>query len=60
MLNRKFDPDSIRSVDPDPDSESGSGFGIRIRIQGGKNDPLKEEKIKKFHVLKSRMFSFEG
>jgi hypothetical protein len=41
-------------------SESGSVFGIRIRIQEGKNDPQKVEKIKKFHVLKCWMFSFES
>jgi hypothetical protein len=41
-------------------SGSGSGFEIRIRIQEGKNDLQKKEKIKKFHVLKCWMFSFEG
>ena len=39
---------------------SGSGFGIRIRTQEGKNDPQKQKKIKKFHVLKCWMVSFEG
>jgi hypothetical protein len=41
-------------------SGSGSVFGIRIRIQEGKNDPQKKKKIKKFHVLKCWMFSFES
>jgi hypothetical protein len=40
-------PDSIRSVDPDPDSD-------------GPKWPTKVEKIKKFHVLKRWMLSFEG
>jgi hypothetical protein len=30
------------------------------RIQEGKNDPEKYKKVKKFHVLKCWMFSFEG
>jgi hypothetical protein len=37
-----------------------SGQWIRIRIQEGKNDPQKLKKIKKFHVLKCWMFSFES
>jgi len=37
-----------------------SGHWIRIPIQEGKNDPQKIEKMKKFHVLKCWMFSFEG
>jgi hypothetical protein len=43
-------------------SESGNVFGIwiRVRIQEDKNDPRKKEKIKKFHVLKCWMFSFES
>jgi hypothetical protein len=41
-------------------SGSKSGFGNRIRIQEGKNDPQKYKKVKKFHVLKCAMFSFEG
>jgi hypothetical protein len=36
------------------------GFRIRIRIQEGKYDPQKEKKLKKFHVLKCWMFSFES
>jgi hypothetical protein len=44
-----LDRDSIRSVDPDPYPDS-----------GGQKLPKKEEKIKKFHVLKSWMFSFES
>ena len=43
----------IRIWSPDP--ESGSG----IRIQESKNDSQKQEKIKQFHVLKCRMFSFK-
>jgi hypothetical protein len=39
---------------------SGSVFGIWIRIQEGKNDPQNEEKLKKYHVLKCWMFSFES
>jgi hypothetical protein len=39
-------------------SVSGSGFGIQI--QEGKNDPQKYKHIKKFHVLKCWMFSFES
>jgi hypothetical protein len=35
-------------------------LGQWIRIQEGKNDPKKWEKIKKFHVLKCWMFSFES
>jgi hypothetical protein len=41
---------------------SGSGFNqvsIWIRIQEGKNEPQKLYVIKKFHVLKCWMFSFE-
>jgi hypothetical protein len=43
-------------------SGSGSVFGIRIRIriQDGKNDPPKKKTVKKFHVLKCWMFSFES
>jgi hypothetical protein len=41
------DLDSIGSVDLDPDP-------------GGQKRPIKVEKIKKFHVLKSWMFSFES
>ncbi len=44
------DPDSIRSVDPYPDKDPDSGSGSRRA-----NDPQKE-----VHVLKCRMFSFEG
>ncbi len=33
-------------------------FLFRIRIQEGKSDPEKQEKIKKFYVLKCWMFSF--
>jgi hypothetical protein len=37
------------------------GLGHWIRIQEGKNnDPQKLKKVKKFHVLKCWMFSFEG
>ncbi len=39
---------------------SGSGFRIRIRIQEGKNYPQKKKIVKKVHVLKCWMFSFEG
>jgi hypothetical protein len=48
------DPDSIGSVDPDPYSESGSGS------RRAKMTHKSRKKIKKFHVLKYRMFSFEG
>jgi hypothetical protein len=30
------------------------------RIQTGKNDPQRQKKVKKFHVLMCWMFSFEG
>jgi hypothetical protein len=33
---------------------------IWIQTQDGKNDPQKQKNAKKFHVLKSWMFSFEG
>jgi hypothetical protein len=33
--------------------------GKWIRIQEGKNNTQEEEKVKKFHVLKCLMFSFE-
>jgi hypothetical protein len=47
------DPDWIRSVDPYPDQESGSASrGAKITY--------KNLKIKKFHVFKCWMFSFEG
>jgi hypothetical protein len=49
-----LDPDSIRSAGPDSDS----GFGIRIWIKD-KNDPQKQEKVKKFQVLGLDVF-FEG
>ncbi len=45
-----LDPESIRSLDPYPDSE------FRIRIQEGKIDPQKYKNIKKFYVLKGKMF----
>ncbi len=35
-------------------------FRSGIRIQGGKNDPQNQKKIKKFHVLKCWMFSFKA
>ena len=35
-------------------------FRIRIRMQVGKMAYKNREKIKKFHVLKCWMFSFEG
>ncbi len=47
-----LDPDLIRSVDPD--SESGSG-SRRVKMTH-----KIRKKIKKFHVLKCWMFSFEG
>jgi hypothetical protein len=42
--------------------------GLRINFEsldpdldpGGQNDPQKLKKVKKCHVLKCRMFSFEG
>jgi hypothetical protein len=46
---RASDPDSMGSVDPK------SGSGSRIAKMTNKN----RKKVKKFHVLKSRMFSFE-
>jgi hypothetical protein len=39
---------------------SGSGSVFGIRIQEDKNDPQKEKKNKKFHILKRWMFSFKG
>jgi hypothetical protein len=52
---------TIRVADPDPNSiRIQSGQWIRIRIQEGKNAPKKEKKIKKFHVSKCWMFSFES
>jgi hypothetical protein len=45
-------------LDPDPHRECGIGSGTKV----GKNDPQKQEKgkkMKKFHVLKCWMFSFE-
>ncbi len=47
----QLDPDSIASVDPDPYSESGYRRA---------NDPQKQKKFQKFHVLKCWMFSFES
>jgi hypothetical protein len=35
-------------------------LGLWIRIQEGKNDPQKYKKVKKCHVLKCWMFSFEA
>jgi hypothetical protein len=46
-----LDPDSIRSVHPDPGSESGSR---RTKMTH------KNIKVKKIHVFKCWMFSFEG
>jgi hypothetical protein len=51
---RVSDPDSIRSVDPDPDPYSESGSGSRRAKMTHKS-----RKIKKVHVLKCWMFSFE-
>jgi hypothetical protein len=45
----------MRSVDPYPDSESGSR-----RPKEVKKTHINREKVKKFHVLKCWMFSFEG
>ncbi len=71
--SRVADPDSDRIrilivSGFNQDSGSGSVFGGRIRIRnpdpdtdpGGQKRPTKVEKIKKFHVLKSWMFSFEN
>jgi hypothetical protein len=33
---------------------------ILIRTQEGKKEPLKQIKVKKFHVLKCWMFSFDS
>jgi hypothetical protein len=41
------DPDSIRSVDPDQEGQKCS-------------TKIEKKKLKKFHVLKCWMFSFEG
>jgi hypothetical protein len=50
------DPDWISSVDPypDPDSESGS------KSRRAKITQKNRKKVKKFHVLKCWMFSFDG
>jgi hypothetical protein len=48
------DPDSIRPVDPDPHLESGSGSRRAKMTHKGRKI------IKKFHVLKCWMFSFES
>jgi hypothetical protein len=51
----------FRVADPDPDLiRIQSGQWIRIRIQEGKKYPRKKKKIKKFHVLKCLMSSFES
>jgi hypothetical protein len=49
----ELDPDSFGSVDPDPYSESGSG-SRRAKMTH------KSRKIKKFHVLKCWMYSFDS
>jgi hypothetical protein len=49
-----LDPDSIRSVDPDPYLEFGSGS------RKAKMEHKSRKKLKKFHVLKFWMFSFES
>ncbi len=41
-------------------SQVNGSIWIRIRIQEGKNGPQKQKKIKKFHVLKCLVFSFES
>jgi hypothetical protein len=46
----ELDPDSTRLADSDPYTESGSG----------KTKMTHKNKKMKFHVLKCRMFSFEG
>ncbi len=48
----ELDPDSIRPVELNQDSDSGSGSGSR------RAKPHK--KVKKFHVLKCCMFSFDS
>jgi hypothetical protein len=50
------DPDLIRSADPDPDPYSESGSGSRR----AKMTHKRRKKVKKFHVLKCRTFSFES
>jgi hypothetical protein len=46
--------DSIRPVDPDPDSKSESGSRM------AKMSYKTRKKVKKYHVLNSWIFSFEG
>jgi hypothetical protein len=52
--DRVANPDSIGPVDPDPYSESGSGS------RRAKMTHKSRKKVKKFHVLKCWMFSFES
>jgi hypothetical protein len=50
-------------ADPDPQPwapVSVSRFAIRIRIQKGKNIPERKKRVHTIHLLKCRMFSFEG
>ncbi len=53
-------PVSVGSVvDQDPRGSAFWSGWSRIRIQKGKN-PQKRKKVKKYHVLKCWMFSYEG